>query len=375
MAYYTVRAMLRRVVAIAVVGCGTPAVRHDRAGPPLPRVELGACAAVDVPFVSGAPEPFDDSLGMFGALIGGAGPPQSGPGNGRLRVPVVAGDSNAPTARVLVGQPRVTGGLDPAIVRRYVRRRAPMVTYCYEKQLMVNPSLEGTVATHFAIGPDGVVVNASANGFDPDVAGLRRQRDPDDRLPDAAGPSRGRGRRRAVHVPPGVGAAARPRARARATRRRRGDREPVREQARRARRLPAPRQPRGYGSGRRRPRLRRERHRHDRDDRGARRRRRARLRGAARPHDREPRRARRASAAASRSARCRRATCPASRSPATRSPRRTCRCCGSATPTTPTRRSRAWPRCSPRWLSIRSRRCRRSRSAGRSRCARSMSRR
>lgn len=66
---------------------------------------------------------------------------------------------------------RVTGDLDPAIVRRYVKRQVGRLSYCYEKQLLANRELAvGAVFVDFAIDPDGHVEGATATELDPTVA-------------------------------------------------------------------------------------------------------------------------------------------------------------------------------------------------------------
>jgi hypothetical protein len=75
--------------------------------------------------------------------------------------------AGAPTVRI--GQPNATGDLDKAIIRRYIKRNIAKITYCYEKQLLVNDKLAGTVSTEFFIDPTGKVATASARGVDDEV--------------------------------------------------------------------------------------------------------------------------------------------------------------------------------------------------------------
>jgi hypothetical protein len=84
-----------------------------------------------------------------------------GPGNG-------SGNRTAPS--VSIGQPNAVGDLDKAIIRRYIKRNIPKITYCYEKQLLVKPALAGTVSTQFFISPSGAVAVSNASGVDPEVA-------------------------------------------------------------------------------------------------------------------------------------------------------------------------------------------------------------
>src|SRR5262249_8912964 len=49
--------------------------------------------------------------------------------------------------------------------RRYVRQKLPLITYCYEKQLVTKPSLAGTVVTAFTIDGNGRVIAVRAGGM------------------------------------------------------------------------------------------------------------------------------------------------------------------------------------------------------------------
>jgi len=64
---------------------------------------------------------------------------------------------------------RVAGDLDPAIIRRYVKRNIQKLAYCYEKQLLAKPDLRGPVLVEFAI-TNGRVEGSTATGVDPTVA-------------------------------------------------------------------------------------------------------------------------------------------------------------------------------------------------------------
>jgi hypothetical protein len=70
-----------------------------------------------------------------------------------------------------IGDPVTSGpGYDKSIIRRYIRRRLNEIGYCYEKQLLAHPSLEGEVMATFLISPAGVVQSSTARGFDAEVA-------------------------------------------------------------------------------------------------------------------------------------------------------------------------------------------------------------
>ena len=77
-------------------------------------------------------------------------------------------DSHLPTPK----DPIISGSdYSKSIIRRYIMRYREKLGYCYEKQLLVHPSMAGQVTAAFFIGPAGVVQSSSANGMDEEVAG------------------------------------------------------------------------------------------------------------------------------------------------------------------------------------------------------------
>ena len=60
--------------------------------------------------------------------------------------------------------------MDKSIIRRYIRRKLPAITGCYEKQLLVDSTVTGTVETAFLIDPTGHVRDITATGMQPEVA-------------------------------------------------------------------------------------------------------------------------------------------------------------------------------------------------------------
>jgi hypothetical protein len=87
--------------------------------------------------------------------VGGGGP------KGRKHV----ADVPAP----VIGQPTGTG-FDKAIIRRYIKRNIDKIGYCYEKQLLAKPGLDGTVTVSFFIMPNGTVKSSVGAGMDATVA-------------------------------------------------------------------------------------------------------------------------------------------------------------------------------------------------------------
>jgi len=100
--------------------------------------------------------------GKYG-LIGHGSGTGSGYGSGSGRGGMRGRKASAPQIRI--GNASATGDLDKNIIRRYIRRKLPRIRYCYEKELVVKPSLSGTVVTQFQISPLGVVQGATAGGM------------------------------------------------------------------------------------------------------------------------------------------------------------------------------------------------------------------
>jgi len=96
-------------------------------------------------------------LGRLGTIgRGGQGPKGLGYGRAGSRL-----GNHRPTApAVTPGILAVRGALDREIIRRIVRRHLPEVAFCYEKELVRQPSLSGRVALRFTIAPSGKVVAA-----------------------------------------------------------------------------------------------------------------------------------------------------------------------------------------------------------------------
>jgi hypothetical protein len=77
---------------------------------------------------------------------------------------------NAQTPVAHFGQPSPVGGLDKSIIRRYVKRQQNSVAYCYEKELLAKPGLQGEVMVQFMIAADGSVQASKGAGMDSNVA-------------------------------------------------------------------------------------------------------------------------------------------------------------------------------------------------------------
>ncbi len=92
---------------------------------------------------------------------GWGGPAGSG---GRMRRHAATGPDG------FLGRPTSGGGLDKAIIKRYIKRNVNKIAYCYEKQLLAHPGMEGEISVQFFISPTGSVQSSAGNGFDPTVA-------------------------------------------------------------------------------------------------------------------------------------------------------------------------------------------------------------
>lgn len=100
--------------------------------------------------------------GNYGTIGHGSGTGSgygTGSGKGGMR------GRKASPPQVRIGNASATGDLDKNIIRRYIRRKLPRIRNCYEKQLLVKPSLQGTVVTQFQISPQGSVQGANAKGI------------------------------------------------------------------------------------------------------------------------------------------------------------------------------------------------------------------
>tara|TARA_R110002073_G_scaffold334897_1_gene525486 strand:+ start:35347 stop:37791 length:2445 start_codon:yes stop_codon:yes gene_type:complete len=71
-----------------------------------------------------------------------------------------AGGVPAPN-RLLLGNATVRGGLDKALVRRYVRRKLARLRYCFDKQHVISPLSKTAMTLRFQIAPDGSVPSVS----------------------------------------------------------------------------------------------------------------------------------------------------------------------------------------------------------------------
>jgi hypothetical protein len=88
-------------------------------------------------------------LGRLGTYGRGSG--RGGFGWGRLY------GKRSPSADVATGTSVVFGSLDKEVIRRIIRRNLSQVRYCYEKELIENPRIQGKISVYFVIGGNGRV--------------------------------------------------------------------------------------------------------------------------------------------------------------------------------------------------------------------------
>lgn len=77
--------------------------------------------------------------------------------------PTGTGRSSGPT--ITLADVTASTGLDVEIVRRFIKREMARVSYCYEKQLLVDTTLAGTLTATFEINSAGTVTTANATGL------------------------------------------------------------------------------------------------------------------------------------------------------------------------------------------------------------------
>lgn len=71
---------------------------------------------------------------------------------------------------VKIGDPETDGELDASIIRRYIRRKLAQIQYCYERELLAQSTLGGTVNVEFIITGKGGVVATKSKGVSPGLA-------------------------------------------------------------------------------------------------------------------------------------------------------------------------------------------------------------
>ncbi|HEU0037087.1 MAG TPA: AgmX/PglI C-terminal domain-containing protein [Kofleriaceae bacterium] len=122
-------------VLIAVAACTTAKREASTSEPPLQ---------------TPSPEP-----GAAGSATAGAPAPQ----------PIIGGGSGL----VEDGELQAMGNVDKLAVKRVVRENLDKLQYCYEKTLLANPGIAGSVIVKFTIAIEGSVSDVTATGVHPEV--------------------------------------------------------------------------------------------------------------------------------------------------------------------------------------------------------------
>ncbi len=76
---------------------------------------------------------------------------------------------------VRIGAPTVTGGLAREVVRRVLDRQRTKFQYCYEKHLLVDSKVRGTLKVAFEIVETGKAANVGTVGIEGEVAACTRR--------------------------------------------------------------------------------------------------------------------------------------------------------------------------------------------------------
>jgi hypothetical protein len=164
------------VLAIGVAACGSKKQSEDQGSDPGAGTErsslIGESTDASAPtpdsgalrFAAGpcgpSPQPGNGRAGGAGADVDGPGV-EAGSGKGApdgLRVP------EEPKGTVKVSLKTVDGGLDEAVVRRYLRRYVSRLRFCYQRALSSGPSFGGTVKAKLVIDAEGKVINVGLSG-------------------------------------------------------------------------------------------------------------------------------------------------------------------------------------------------------------------
>ena len=181
------------LVCVLAIGCGRtkgdgPGAGEQGIGANKKHLDLafGPCTTTKGAFVSGGPRVLPARATIDGRDLSNELKDRAGFGVLRTRYePLFAhaarysngygygghtGQRVSAVPTVSIGEPVTNGSLDKPIIRRYIKRNIQKIEYCYEKELLADPALGGTVTASFFITPDGTVKNTTAHGVQPTVA-------------------------------------------------------------------------------------------------------------------------------------------------------------------------------------------------------------
>lgn len=176
-------ARLALLLLVAIAACAAP--RKSAPPPavgaapldPAPRDEQQKEKGADSVALGGEEEGHETNADPCegGEVTGDGGIGKGGPGGGGTGYGTGTGglgggrQNNPPT--VTVGNPAPQGSLDKDIIRRVIKQALPKIRYCYEKELVADASLQGTVTAKFVISPTGAVISSSAAGINASIEG------------------------------------------------------------------------------------------------------------------------------------------------------------------------------------------------------------
>jgi TonB family protein len=139
------------VAEIARLACGQEARARSVVLGPVDPARCGlATALMGVDPAGSLSGSFEGALGGLGTKGGGLRSLGAGTKEDPVRVELAGPDA-----------PLLTGPMPKEIIRRVIRQHQKQVRYCYEKALVKNPKLAGTLKIKFTIGPKGAVTQAS----------------------------------------------------------------------------------------------------------------------------------------------------------------------------------------------------------------------
>lgn len=166
---------MRKLLLVGLVGCWSTSPKPASE----PRPGAGSAHAGGAAYGGAAyGRPAYGSAAYGGAAYAGAGADDpddpDGSGGWGTAAALAEGQGAAPPTgqggappTVTIGNPGQTVPLDRAIIHRYIKRNIRSIQYCYEKELVANPSLGGRADLRFTIGGNGSVVQATGSGMPP----------------------------------------------------------------------------------------------------------------------------------------------------------------------------------------------------------------
>ncbi len=143
------------------IGAVEPTAKRKAAEPPADDGSHAFAQITGTGDVTGVFGPDDPTVhgGLIGTLNGGAifGGGVGGAGQ------VYNGQLGGHQPLVTLGSPMISGDYEPEVLRRIIRRHLVAIEFCYQGQLVVMPTLGGTITLRFTISADGKIVGVAAD--------------------------------------------------------------------------------------------------------------------------------------------------------------------------------------------------------------------